>query len=328
MGFDPDNKDEPIKIAQITFAYNNAKIINWLQTRGTYVKTEKWPKVDEINATILKEIKGEGKDKNLLNKLQTPCSVFATFESEEGYNRAKKYNELPQLKFCGQELDLQEASEPTDIIWENRHFKPITRSFKRLIVYIVIVLMLAGSAAIIYRFTMISLGAKLKYPKVQCSLFDKEYTGRSSAYENDAVAEFNVNNGYSKAGKPTHFTGVMQCFCAAQKLADAETDQLYYKTTDTEKANGEPICQQYSSDKLKSTVYGQSIAFIIIAINIVLKTVIIKGITWVGEDTCSEQLASITNGVFVAQFFNTGILLLLVNGNLTEHPPKFITKSI
>ena len=58
MGFDPDNKDEPIKIAKITFAYNNAKIINWLQTRGTYVKTEKWPKVDEINATILKEIKG------------------------------------------------------------------------------------------------------------------------------------------------------------------------------------------------------------------------------------------------------------------------------
>ena len=92
MGFDPDAKDEPIKIAQITFAYNNSKIINWLQTRGTYIKTEKWPKVDEINATILKEIKGEGKDKNLLNKLQTPCSVFATFETEEGYNRAKKYN--------------------------------------------------------------------------------------------------------------------------------------------------------------------------------------------------------------------------------------------
>lgn len=47
-----------------------------------------------------------------------------------------------------------------------------------------------------------------------------------------------------------------------------------------------------------------------------------------GEDTCSEQLASITNGVFIAQFFNTGILLLLVNGNMTEHEPYFITKYI
>jgi len=63
-------------------------------------------------------------------------------------------------------------------------------------------------------------------------------------------------------------------------------------------------------------------------VNLILKTVIIKGITWVGEDTNSEQLSSITNGVFVAQFFNTGILLVLVNGNMTEHSPKFITKFI
>lgn len=77
-----------------------------------------------------------------------------------------------------------------------------------------------------------------------------------------------------------------------------------------------------------SKIFGQSVAFVIIAVNLILKTVIIKGITWVGEDTNSEQLSSITNGVFVAQFFNTGILLLLVNGNMTEHSPKFLTKYI
>jgi len=60
------------------------------------------------------------------------------------------------------------------------------------------------------------------------------------------------------------------------------------------------ICTQYFSDKIKSLVIGQSIAFTIIAINLVLKIVIIKSITWVGEDTNSEQLSSITNGVFVA----------------------------
>jgi hypothetical protein len=73
---------------------------------------------------------------------------------------------------------------------------------------------------------------------------------------------------------------------------------------------------------------GQSVSFIIIAVNLILKSVIIKGITWVGEDTNSEQLSSITNGVFIAQFFNTGILLLLVNGNMSEHEPKIITKYI
>lgn len=84
----------------------------------------------------------------------------------------------------------------------------------------------------------------------------------------------------------------------------------------------------FGGDVIKSKVLGQSVAFIIIAVNIVLKMATVKGITWVGEDTNSQQLGSITNGVFVAQFFNTGILILLVNGNMSEHSPQFFTKFI
>jgi hypothetical protein len=62
-------------------------------------------------------------------------------------------------------------------------------------------------------------------------------------------------------------------------------------------------------------------------VNAILKLVIIKLIQWIGEDTVSEQLSSITNGVFYAQFFNTGFLILLVNANMTEHEPKFITQN-
>jgi hypothetical protein len=59
---------------------------------------------------------------------------------------------------------------------------------------------------------------------------------------------------------------------------------------------------------------------------LVLKALIIALITWVKEDTVSQQLSSITNGVFIAQFFNTGFLLLLVNANMTEHEPEALTK--
>ena len=48
-------------------------------------------------------------------------------------------------------------------------------------------------------------------------------------------------------------------------------------------------------------------------------------ITWVGEDTHSEKLSSITNGVFAAQFFNTGFVLLLVNANFQGVKPYIIT---
>jgi hypothetical protein len=58
----------------------------------------------------------------LLDHLQVVCSVFVTFASEEGINRAKQYNTYPHRKFLEQIIDVKEASEPTDIIWENRHF--------------------------------------------------------------------------------------------------------------------------------------------------------------------------------------------------------------
>ena len=88
------------------------------------------------------------------------------------------------------------------------------------------------------------------------------------------------------------------------------------------------VCEEYFQDKQMSKLLGTAISFIIIIVNTILKTVIIKLITWIGEDTVSEQLSSITNGVFYAQFFNTGILILMVNANMTEYSPQAITKNL
>ena len=79
-----------INIAQITFAFHNSEIINLLKKRGTFIGTEKWEDLKKINGTINEKIK----DEQILNELQTPCSIFVTFESEEGYQRGKMYNEL------------------------------------------------------------------------------------------------------------------------------------------------------------------------------------------------------------------------------------------
>jgi hypothetical protein len=42
-----DDHDE-IKVAQITFAYNNSKVINWLRKRGQMIQKQKWDKVAEV----------------------------------------------------------------------------------------------------------------------------------------------------------------------------------------------------------------------------------------------------------------------------------------
>ena len=55
-----------------------------LNKRGVFIKTEQWEKLREINAEIAESIT----DSDFLDDLQRPCSIFATFETEEGYNRA------------------------------------------------------------------------------------------------------------------------------------------------------------------------------------------------------------------------------------------------
>jgi hypothetical protein len=65
-----------------------------------------------------------------MKKFYRPVTAFLTFENEEGLNRMLAYNEAvsadPELAefktLLGAPLDIEEASEPTDIIWENRHF--------------------------------------------------------------------------------------------------------------------------------------------------------------------------------------------------------------
>ena len=56
----------------------------------------------------------------------------------------------------------------------------------------------------------------------------------------------------------------------------------------------------------------------IIGTNYILRLVIIYLIVYIGKDTESEQTRLIMLGVFIVQFFNTALLLLLVNANLSE----------
>ena len=110
----------------ITFAYDNSEIINLLKDRGAAIKYEDFNKMREINDKI-----NEAKDDPVkLEKFYRPVTAFLTFENEEGLNRMAAYNELVESsdeyigydKLLGCPLDIDDASEPTDIIWENRHF--------------------------------------------------------------------------------------------------------------------------------------------------------------------------------------------------------------
>lgn len=96
------------------------------------MKAEKWDAVTK-NDQQINELKNDSKE---FQKLTRPVDVFMTFESEEGYQRALAFeentktssllNERNLQSFLGQpggdnEIQIKAASEPSDIIWENRH---------------------------------------------------------------------------------------------------------------------------------------------------------------------------------------------------------------
>lgn len=127
LGLDDDDLEQ--KVAQITFAFFNEKIINWLKQRGKHLQLEEYDKVHELNNEIAENLRA-GSDPTLLDHLQTPCAAFVTFEHEEGFNRAIILNEQVQQGsvpryfeyLLTEKLEISAATEPSDIIWENRYF--------------------------------------------------------------------------------------------------------------------------------------------------------------------------------------------------------------
>ena len=118
-----------MKIADIVFAFNNAELIKLLKERGQHIMFQRFDQMREVEAKISKL-----KDENYQD-LTRPVCAFITFEEEDAYLLALDFahdheedhghdheHEKPKLKpILGHEFKCVAATEPTNIIWENRH---------------------------------------------------------------------------------------------------------------------------------------------------------------------------------------------------------------
>jgi len=128
---------------------------------------------------------------------------------EEGYSRACTYMDAikkngakvqPQMlkydSFLGGQVELEEASEPTDIIWENRAFSPTQRNIRRVIVYLIIIFMLCCSGFIIFKCSVKSQMLKARYPLNinQCNeIKEKQFENDSEKFWRAGKEEFEAN---------------------------------------------------------------------------------------------------------------------------------------
>jgi hypothetical protein len=79
-----DNFRDECKVAEISFAFNNAKLIQLLRKRGQTIINDQDEKTEEINNDIMK-LRAEH-----MESLIIPITAFITMNTEIGYQRACK----------------------------------------------------------------------------------------------------------------------------------------------------------------------------------------------------------------------------------------------
>lgn len=109
--------------------------------------------------------------------------------------------------------------------------------------------------------------------------------------------------------------GAFQCFCSNM----IENNKSLLKTdADPIGSDGKPICQEYASltweNKFLSTILG----LIITAINWVLRKICTDLVNWIGYRTESERVSDVAHYVFITNYVNITVLLLLSTANLEE----------
>lgn len=104
-------------------------------------------------------------------------------------------------------MEFKRASEPTDIIWENRIYTATDYFFRQLVAYFIIGVLLFGSFAFIYTVASKSAEIAAEFPNRDCDAIKETYGNQLQTF---AVADYDFV--VANDGLPS--SGALQCFCA------------------------------------------------------------------------------------------------------------------
>lgn len=229
-----------------------------------------------------------------------------TFETEIGYNAFKTLSKVKL--FTGQELEVTQAIEPTNIIWENQEVPQRDRARRIVISTIIVLILLALTFALTFYIK--------KQAKEAFSKYDKSMNCEDihDLYKDEALTHLATNEwrdyyveGGEAAGR--QISGILDCFCN-QQFGKYYSD-VYSKTWKDEHGREEPICEVWLEDFVTVKGATNMISGLIVGINFFFKTVLIKLVNWIRLPTQTHVAEAVLYGVFMAQFFNTGFMLVL-----------------
>jgi len=141
------------------------------------------------------------------DKLTVPTSAFITFESDDSASFADMIEKTDERVMGGQQqMKFRNCSEPTDIIWENRHFTFRDYVWRQIFAFSVIAILLFGSMILIYWISAFSAEMAAVFPAVSCGGIKGAY---GDTLQENAVDDYDYV--MSHPGQPS--SGCLQCFC-------------------------------------------------------------------------------------------------------------------
>ena len=158
-------------------------MITLLKKRGEHIMFNRYEQSRQVEEQII-ELKNRD-----WSKLIRPVDAFITFQQEDGMIIADSYEHMEKElmpKFLGKTLEFIESTEPTNIIWENRHYDD-THYFKQgLKVLILVACLLAVSFITIYFFKSDAIAQARKYPSIKDDDVIRQYQEPASEYKDNS----------------------------------------------------------------------------------------------------------------------------------------------
>jgi len=217
-------------------------------------------------------------------------------EFEKGKDRADRYDDIARLAnkkelthFLGGKITVKPASEPSDIIWENRKFSEKSRKTKKVFTCLILIFVLAGSFSVIFFASKKNYELTERYPPVECDAYEHEYKDLEK-WKIAAIGEYTSNKDMlEKEGGNPIYSGPMQCFCMHQEEAGISDDEIYHlKDSNGTVVVNAPICRHYADDLGAILWLTIAVTVVIVVVNIILEMVVHNLVEWVGQDTISN----------------------------------------
>jgi hypothetical protein len=321
-------EDVDIRIANITFGFDNAKILSLLTQRGTLITKGELEKLPAINAEIDKLCKTKK------TELTRPVAAFITFQRQEGRDRAIKYfcdqkkerkqqeqNENPteqELRereqvakvdrvLLGEDIVVEQAPEPSEILWHNRHITDKQARLHKVVVFIICFLFLFAMFLFFTWMKSKAIKNMWRYPSTtNCNSVASQFTlnGQIDTAMYAYYAEYvDMALTVERQG-----TGIYQCYC--KDYADI--------VSASSNSGPDAFCNTWFRQAYGGYAIGELVTVAITVVNIIIRSLCIFLLKKVGYHTETEEITAIMMTIFIATFFNTAILLLLADADLQQ----------